>query len=211
MPRRGFRTTRDRTFESELKFRVEGPGDHARLRAVLRKRGARLAGRYREENLRFTGPGKSTRNTTLRLRIFDGGPRGRLTAKGPATFRDGIKTREETEVEVTDANATLDLLEQLGFRVGWAYPKRRGVWILDGVTITLDVLDFGWFVELEGPPEKLSPLASDLGLDPRRALRDSYSVMAREHMRRRSAAGLPAATGVLPAPATGGQATKGPA
>ena len=183
MPSGSFRRTRDRTFESELKFRLGGPQDHARLRALLVKRGARPAGRYREENLRFDGPGKSTRNTTLRLRVFDGGPKGRLTAKGPATFHDGVKTREETEIEVTDAHAALDLLEQLGFHVAWRYPKRRSVWMLDGVSITLDVLDFGWFVELEGRPEGLPELAASLGLDVKRALRDSYSVMARKYSR----------------------------
>ena len=194
MASRGFRKTRDRTFESELKFRLTGPKDLARLRSVLRKRGARLAGRYREENLRLNGPGKSTRNTTLRLRVFNGGPKGRLTAKGRATFQDGVKTREETEIEVTDVHATLDLLELLGFRVGWIYPKQRSVWMLDGVSVTLDVLDFGWFVELEGPPNGLPALAASLGLDPKRALRDSYSVMARKYLKDRSRKGLPPAT-----------------
>jgi adenylate cyclase class 2 len=139
--------------------------------------------RYREENYRFTGPGKSTRNTTLRLRVLNGGPHGVLTAKGPATFDGGVKTREETEIEVKDVHAALDMLEQLGFSVAWTYPKRRSVWMLDGVAVTLDVLDFGWFVELEGPATALPQLAKSLGLDPALALRDSYSVMARKHLK----------------------------
>jgi predicted adenylyl cyclase CyaB len=150
---------------------------------MLHKRGAKLTGRYKEDNYRFNGPGKSTRNTTLRLRIFNGGPRGALTAKGPAKFDGGVKIREETEIEVSDVHATLDLLQQLGFRVGWTYPKQRSMWNLDGVAITLDVLDFGWFVELEGPAEVLPETARSLGLDPANALRDSYSVMARKHLK----------------------------
>jgi len=150
---------------------------------MLRKRGARLTGHYREENYRFDGPGKSTRNTTLRLRVLNGGPRGVLTAKGPATFSEGVKIREETEIDVTDAHSTLDMLEQLGFRVAWIYPKQRAMWMLDGVAVTLDVLDFGWFVELEGPVGVLPEMARSLGLDPARALKDSYSVMARKHMK----------------------------
>ena len=183
MATRRIHVPRDRSIESELKFRVTGPADHARLRAALRKQGAALAGRYDEENIRFNGPGKSTRNTTLRLRVLNGGPRGVLTAKGPATFDAGVKSREETEVDVSDAHATLDLLQQLGFRVGWSYPKKRSVWMLDGVAVTLDVLEFGWFVEVEGPAERLSAVASGLGLDPANALRDSYSVMAKKHMK----------------------------
>lgn len=181
MARRGPRPKRDRTIESELKFRVAGRRDHDKLRLALRQRGARLVGHYKEENFRFNGPGKSTRNTTLRLRVLNGGPHGVLTAKGPAKFDSGVKSREETEIEIRDVHATLDMLEQLGFRVGWTYPKKRSMWMLDGVAVTLDTLDFGWFVELEGPATALPEMARSLGLDPANALRDSYSVMARKH------------------------------
>jgi len=149
---------------------------------MLRRRGAHLQGRYREENYRFNGPGKSTRRTTLRLRVLDGGPRGVLTAKGPARFEGRVKIREETEIEVSDAHAALDLLMQLGFQVAWSYPKHRTMWLLDGVAITLDVLEFGWFVELEGPVAVLPEMARSLGLDPDHALRESYSVLARKHL-----------------------------
>jgi len=174
---------RDRSVECELKFRVTGPRDHARLRAVLRKRGARLDEKYDEENFRFDGPGKSTRRVTLRLRVLNGGPLGVLTVKGPASFVGGVKIREETEVEVKDAHATLDLLTELGFRVEFTYKKHRVMWTLDGVvSVTLDTLDFGWFVELEGPLEVLPEQARSLGLDPAQALKDSYSVLARKHL-----------------------------
>ena len=180
--RRQRRHLRDRSIESELKFRVSGAKDHKKFRALLRQRGAHFEGRYREENYRFDGPGKATRNTTLRLRVLDGGPRGVLTAKGPATFEGRVKIREETEVAVSDAHATLDLLLQLGFQVAWSYPKRRTQWMLDGVAVTLDVLEFGWFVELEGPLAVLPEMARSFGLDPDRGLRESYSVLARQHL-----------------------------
>jgi adenylate cyclase, class 2 len=191
------RRKRDRTIESELKFRLSGAGDHRRLRAMLHERGARRSGHYREENYRFTGPGKSTRNTTLRLRVLNGGPHGVLTAKGPAKFEGGVKSREETEIEVKDVHATLDMLEQLGFRVGWTYPKRRSVWMLDGVAVTLDVLDFGWFVELEGPASALPEMARSFGLDPSHALKDSYSVMAKKHQRAKRPTKSPATRVVI--------------
>jgi adenylate cyclase class 2 len=193
------RAKRDRTIESELKFRLTGPNDHRKLRGLLRERGAKMGGHYREENFRFNGPGKSTRNTTLRLRVLNGGPQGVLTAKGPAKFDAGVKIREETEIDVKDVHATLDMLEQLGFRVGWTYPKRRSVWMLDGVAVTLDVLDFGYFVELEGPASALPEMARSLGLDPAHALRDSYSVMARKHQSHKSPTKRPGIQVVTPA------------
>lgn len=162
---------------------MAGPSDHGRLRTQLRKRGARLEGKYDEENYRFDGPGKSTHDTTLRLRVLNGGPRGVLTAKGPANFVGGVKVRKETEVEVKDAHAALDLLTDLGFRVEFTYNKHRAMWTLDGVvTVTLDTLAYGWFVELEGPLEVLPDQARSFGLDPATALKDSYSVLARKHL-----------------------------
>lgn len=200
------RPKRDRTVESELKFRLAGENDHVKLRAMLKDRGAHLSGRYREENYRFNGPGKSTRSVTLRLRVLNGGPHGVLTAKGPATFDGGVKSREETEVEVKDVHAMLDLLEQLGFRVAWTYPKRRTVYMLDGVAVTLDVLDFGWFVELEGPAGALPGLALSFGLDPAHALRDSYSVMARNHLKSKRLTRKPPIRVVRPSGAAAAQA-----
>ena len=198
MARRRLRHQRDRSVESELKFRVSGPRDHTKLRALLRKAGAHLVGQYNEENYRFNGPGKSTRRTTLRLRVLNGGPLGVLTAKGPASFVGGVKIREETEVELSDAHAALDLLGQLGFRVGWTYPKKRAMWRLEGVAVTLDVLEFGWFVEVEGPADKLPAIAVSLGLDPARALRDSYSVMARKHLKAKQPTKAPPTRVVVP-------------
>lgn len=153
------------------------------MRALLQKRGAKLDGKYDEENYRFKGPGKSTRRTTLRLRVLNGGPHGVLTAKGPARFVGGVKIREETEVDVRDVHATLDLLSQLGFQVEFTYNKKRAMWTLDGVvSVTLDTLEFGWFVELEGPLEVLPEKARSLDFDPKTALKDSYSVLARKHL-----------------------------
>jgi predicted adenylyl cyclase CyaB len=181
-PRRHHRQPRDRSVECELKFRVAGPADHTRLRSALRKLGYRLEGTYDEENFRFVGPAKTTRKTTLRLRVLDGGPRGVLTAKGEARFVSGVKVREETEVDVADAHATLDVLTQLGFQVLVVYKKHRSVWNQGAVNVTLDSLDYGHFVEVEGPLEEIPAVAQSLGLDPAKAVKDSYSMLARKHM-----------------------------
>lgn len=187
MPTRAHhRVPRDRATENELKFQLSGPGDHTRLAAALRKLGARREGAYDEENFRFEGPAKTTRRTTLRLRVFDGGPRGVLTAKGPARFQGGVKIREETEVEVNDSPATLDILAQLGFRTLVVYRKHRVHWSLKDVAVTLDRLEFGHFVEVEGPVDVIVGVARSLGLDPATALKDSYSVLARKQLTTRS-------------------------
>jgi len=172
---------RDRSQEAELKFRLAGAAEQARLRSRLREIGAINEGAYDEENIRFTVPAKS--KVSLRLRILDGRNSGILTTKGPASFKNGIKVREETEVEVADAAAARDLLESLGYGVEFVFPKHRASWRVGNVSVTLDTLDFGFFVELEGPPEELPEAARKLGLNPKQAIRQSYSAMAREHLR----------------------------
>ena len=126
-------------------------------------------------------PSKS--KVSLRLRILDAGKSGIITTKGPARFNRGIKIREETEVEVADAATAQDLLESLGYGVEFVFHKHRASWRVDGVAVTLDTLDFGFFIELEGPPEALPDAAKLLGLSPKQAIRQSYSAMARDHLR----------------------------
>ena len=172
---------RDRSLEAELKFRLDGAADHARLRGRLREVGAKSEGAYDEENIRFTVPSKS--RVSLRLRILDGGKSGIITTKGPARFSRGIKTREETEVEVADAATARDLLESLGYGVEFVFHKHRASWLVDGVSVTLDTLDFGFFIELEGEPAALPDAAKLLGLNPKQAIRQSYSAMARDYLR----------------------------
>ena len=172
---------RDRSLEAELKFRLDGAADHARLRTRLREVRAESEGAYDEENIRFAVPSKS--KVSLRLRILDGARSGIITTKGPARFNRGIKIREETEVEVADAATARDLLESLGYGVDFVFHKHRASWRMDGVSVTLDTLDFGFFIEVEGPPEALPDAAKVLGLNPKQAIRQSYSAMAREHLR----------------------------
>jgi predicted adenylyl cyclase CyaB len=172
---------RDRSLEAELKFRLDGAADHARLRGRLRELRAASEGAYDEENIRFAVPAKS--KVSLRLRILDAGKAGIITTKGPARFNRGIKIREETEVEVADAATARDLLESLGYGVEFVFHKHRASWRMDGVSVTLDTLDFGFFIELEGPPEALIDSARLLGLNPKQAMRQSYSAMAREYLR----------------------------
>jgi len=172
-PTRQKHAGRDLSLEAELKFRLDGAADQARLRSRLRELEAESEGAYDEENIRFEVPAKT--KVSLRLRI--------LATKGPARFERNIKIREETEVEVADAMAARDLLQSLGYPVEFTFHKHRAGWKVDGVSVTLDTLDFGFFTEIEGPPEALPGVAKSLGLDPKQAIRQSYSSLAREHLR----------------------------
>lgn len=173
---------RDRSIEAELKFELTGQADQARLRGRLRELDAEFGEAYDEENLRLQRPVKRAPAVSLRLRVLNGGPAGVLTAKGPARFESGIKMREETEVEVADSHAMRDLMAEIGYGVAYSYHKHRESWTLDGVSVTLDTLDFGFFAELEGDAPHLADLARRLGLDPKKATKASYAAIARGYL-----------------------------
>jgi len=164
--------------EAELKFRTS-QADHARLRGRLREQGAALVGAYDEENIRFRQV--RGQQVTLRLRVVDGGPAGILTVKGRVRFNRRVKIREETEVEVANALIARELLELLGHKVAVTYHKHRETWRSGAIDVTLDTLDFGSFCEVEGPEEEIEAFAKRLGLDPKRALKSSYSDLAKAH------------------------------
>lgn len=167
--------------EAEIKVRVAGAAEHARLRSRLRELGAERLDVYDEENVRY----RPVRHqpVTLRLRIVNQGPNGILTVKGPARYERRIKIREETEVTVADAVTTMELLQLLGHKVAVIYHKHRETWRLGECHVTLDTLDFGFFSEIEGPPEAIEVVAKQVGLDTRRALKSSYSALARAHLK----------------------------
>lgn len=162
--------------EIEIKYWLEGPAEHERLRAALAALGARPAPARVEEDVLFDTAGRdlATRQSVLRLRTIDGGPGGKLTFKGPAHFSDGVKTRQEVEVGVSDAASTHTLLEALDYRETLSYTKQREIWRLDSAEVCLDSLDVGSFCEIEGPRDAILHLGRRLGLDPTRAERASY-------------------------------------
>ena len=152
--------------EVEAKYRLAGPEEHERLRARLIALGARPGPAEDERNLLFDrGDGSLFRgDSVLRVRILNGGPAGRLTYKGAATYQGAVKQRMELEVGVDDTATTRALLEALGYALSLEYSKHREPWHLEGAEVALDSLVFGTFCEIEGPRETIGRLADTLGL-----------------------------------------------
>jgi len=76
-----------------------------------------------------------------------------------------VKIREETEIAVSTAHATWICSSNWDSRSRGLTRAPRDV-LLDGVAVTLDVLEFGWYVELEGPLSVLPEMSRSLGFDP---------------------------------------------
>jgi adenylate cyclase class 2 len=158
--------------ECELKIPVDGLDP---IRYGLVEAGAeRLTGDEREVNILFdTADGDlGSRGQVLRVRQFNG--RHLLTFKGPASFAGAVKQRREIELEIPSSELISELLDALGYAPWMRYEKQRESWLIGDVHVELDHTPMGDFVELEGPTDSLDETARRLGLDPTRALTQSY-------------------------------------
>jgi predicted adenylyl cyclase CyaB len=169
--------------EVEVKYRLQGPAEAARLRERLLALGARLAGREAEDNVLFDRADRALTagQRVLRLRTLDGGPGGRLTYKGPATYEGALKRRVEHETAVADAAATRAILEALGYAPTVQYAKQRETWRLDGAAVALDELELGHFCEIEGAPDAIARVAAALGLSAEAAEPVGYPTLMVRH------------------------------
>jgi predicted adenylyl cyclase CyaB len=98
----------------------------------------------------------------LRLRRF-GKPPALLTLKGPR-IRNKFTKRMEIETPIAYKTAK-GILDFLGCRVVRKYSKRRELYRLGMVHVTVDFLkQFGWFLEIEGRPQGIRKIEKKLGL-----------------------------------------------
>jgi adenylate cyclase class 2 len=158
--------------ETEVKLRL--PSAEAG-RALLARLGARLeAERHLEDNRLFDdGQGTLIRQGgVLRLRRARG--RGILTFKGPKWVVDGIRSREEVELEVSDPDAFERVLAAIGFRVSFRYQKYREIYRHGEVEIVLDEMPIGCFLEIEGEDAAIRATAAALGFTQADFVSDSY-------------------------------------
>lgn len=131
-----------------------------------------------EQNLRFDLPDGSLRKTyrVLRLRQDE---KVVLTYKGPGSKAvDGIRAREEWEVNVSDFATTQKILESLGYDIQFIYEKYRTTYTFENSHVMLDEMPFGFFAEIEGEKQSdVLTLAEHLNLDMDGAIPDSYQVL----------------------------------
>ena len=162
--------------EREQKYRI------ARIDTIRRrllKLGAQVHVSGFERNELFDC-GDRVRRQGLKLRLrCHGGKIAMLTLKGPRQHR-GQKTRMEVETPV-EYEAAKRILELLDFRVKETYSKVREEYRLDGCEVCLDYIPkAGWFVEIEGPPRKITHTARCLGLKPASREHRSYRKLIKQ-------------------------------
>lgn len=173
-------------YEVEVKIELH-PDELEGLRRRLRELGARLLSRRREHDIYFEHPCRSLHENdeVLRLRVAEG--RALLTYKSAS--RPPLKTREEIEVRVDDAQALRSILQHLGFSESLSLSKLREEYSLDreGVKVCIDhVKGLGYYLEVEARSEnpeeaerRIRRVLSTLGLEGRPLITTSYAELLR--------------------------------
>ena len=194
--------------ETEIKLKIDGVPE---LRRKLKRLGATIiVPRTREMNVLFDTAESDlkSREELLRIRTetlaANGAqPTGRgervlLTFKRPISraATDGAperhKTREELELEASDASSLAKIFEALGLREWFRYEKFRTTYRLPGrarwakgLLIELDETPIGVYAELEGPAVAIDRAAEELGFTSRDYIVANYMELYREYCRER--------------------------
>jgi adenylate cyclase class 2 len=113
------------------------------------------------------------------LRIRRDGTRAFITWKGRPEAGP-IKSREEIETLVGDADVTMALLSALGYRQVFRSQKYRAEYRVQGALVTIDETPFGVFVEIEAEPAAIDVVASALDRRPGDYVLDSYPALWRQ-------------------------------
>lgn len=151
--------------EVELKAVVPDPDAAV---AAVRAAGGVETYHGRLEDRRYDTPDRALtlRDHVLRLRVYRTAVvDGRVDWKGPTTYVDGYKVREEHSVTVGDPDALALMLDRLGYIVTREIDREIRQFTLDGAIVRfeyyprLDVL-----VEVEGEPEAIERAIPALGL-----------------------------------------------
>ena len=172
--------------EIEIKLKV----DHlAPVRDRLKSVGAKRAGEAMENNIFFDTPERALLASDCGLRLRRSRDHATqeekliLAYKGPRS-EGPVKTREEIEIVVDNADATEMLLERLGYVRHLSFEKRRESWDLDGCMIELDSLpELGSFVEIECTSEQVVlRIRQQLGLSEVPVVAKTYPDLVAHHL-----------------------------
>lgn len=159
--------------ETEIKLAVP---DAAAGRRLFRSAGFRVfKRRVLEINDVFDTPGLKLRRGALLVRVRRAGNVATLTYKGrPVAGKH--KSREELELQISDAPMMSTILGRLGYQPVFRYEKYRTEYCQPGArgVATVDETPIGTFLELEGAPSWIDRTARHLGFAETDYITDSY-------------------------------------
>ncbi len=179
--------------ETEIKLRWNGTAQEAL--ALIERHGYGISSpRTLESDQLFDLPSTALQQSDQILRLrkttsLEGKARAMVTYKGPAT-RDGYKSREEVEFDVSNPGNFTLVLHRLGYQPVFRYEKFRTQLRAAGEPgiITIDETPIGVYLEIEGPRNWIDSTAARLGFPAAQFLTVSYARLYREYREQHSTA-----------------------
>ncbi len=145
---------------------TDAEADAARGRLLAAGADEVYVGRLEDRRYDLPDRALALRDHVLRLRVYrDHRVRTSLDFKGPTTYVDGFKVREEQTVGADDPDALARILEAMGYVITREIDRQIAQYTLAGATIRferyprMDVL-----IEVEGEPEAIERAIAALGL-----------------------------------------------
>jgi adenylate cyclase class 2 len=160
-----------KSLEIEVKFYVP---DIDAIRARIRSLGAEPKGCGFETNIRFDDEEMHLTQGKKLLRLRQD-TRCRLTVKSPPKDADTeFKIFRELEVDVSDFQTMIAILEELEFTPRQVYEKQRETYLFGHAELCLDTLPFGHFLEIEGGKDDIRKAAEAIGLNWEKRITANY-------------------------------------
>jgi adenylate cyclase class 2 len=150
----------------------------AARQAVIAAGGRLVVSRRLLDDTLFDTPDGEMRRSGRALRVRRDEAHGALTCKGPV-IRGPIKTREEIETRVDDADAAARILARLGYVPTFRSQKYREEYAIGTARVAVDDAPLGAFVEIEAAPEEIARVAALLGRTASDYSTDSYAALWR--------------------------------
>lgn len=148
--------------EIEKKYRLDKKRI-VELTAKLGQLGADFTSEVFEENYLHRGGVLDERGAVLRLRKTN--DKTIFTYKEKVVNDSDFKHQIEFETEVSDVEATENIIERLGYKLAAVYEKHRKTFHLGNVEVVLDELPFGYYMEIEGAIEDILAAETLLGIE----------------------------------------------
>ena len=167
-----------KSLEIEIKFYVP---DIDSIRAKISSLGAELKDSGFETNILFDDEEMRLTQGKKLLRLRQDS-RCRLTVKAPPDDPDDVDTTKtnqfkifrELEVNVSDSQTMIAILEQLGFYPRQVYEKQRETYLFNHTELCLDTLPYGHFLEIEGGKDDIRKAAETIGLSWEKRITANY-------------------------------------
>ena len=157
--------------EKEIKIKIEKPTE---IIDKLRRNGAVFLGGALERTVRFDTKNLDYEKNGKFIRCRSGFNNTITLKEKINDTTSGVRARKETEFEIEDMDKMEYILQALGLDYKRTMEKYRQQWRMNNVSITIDELCFGVYMEIEGEEAQIYKACEILGIDPNSKILVTY-------------------------------------